>query len=174
MEIILREDVPNLGHTGDVVKVKPGFARNYLFPRGLAVVADRRSVHELEHQKRVLAEKRERERKVSQSQAEGLNRVRLVISARAGESGKLFGSVTNQDVEKGLAEKGFSVDRRRIRLDEPIKTLGEHKITIRLAAGVDAIVTVSVEADGPLAAQEPEATPEASSTTATETTEPNE
>jgi large subunit ribosomal protein L9 len=173
MEIILREDVPNLGHTGDVVKVKPGFARNYLFPRGLAVVADRRNVHELEHQKRVLAEKRERERKTSQTQAESLNRVRLVISARAGESGKLFGSVTNQDIEKALAEKGFPVDRRRIRLDDPIKALGEHKITVRLAAGVDAIVTVSVEADG-LPAQEPEATPASTSITTTEATESKE
>jgi large subunit ribosomal protein L9 len=168
MEIILREDVPNLGHTGDIVKVKPGFARNYLLPRGLAVVADRRNMHELEHQKRVLAEKRERERQASQSQAENLNQVRLTMKARAGEGGKLFGSVTNLDIEKGLLEKGFSVDRRRIRLDEPIKLLGEHRVTIRLAAGVDATVTVTVEADGPLAAEEAESKTE-SATKATET-----
>jgi large subunit ribosomal protein L9 len=157
MEIILREDVPNVGHTGDVVKVKPGFARNYLIPRGLAVVADRKNVRELEHEKRILAEKRERERQTSQSAAQKLSQVRLVIKARAGEEGKLFGSVTNLDIEKGLADAGFSVDRRRIRLNEPIKTLGEHKVTIRLAAGVDASIVVAVEGEATSAA-EPEET----------------
>lgn len=156
MEIILKEDVPNVGHTGDIVKVKPGFARNYLFPRGLAIVADRRSIGEIEHQKRILAEKRERERRASQSIAEGLNQARLTVKARAGEGGKLFGSITNSDVEKGLTEKGFNVERRRIRLDEPIKTLGEHKVVVRLAAGVDATVTVIVEADGPLVGEKAE------------------
>lgn len=167
MEIILREDVPNVGHTGDIVKVKPGFARNYLLPRGLAVVADRRNVGELEHQKRVLAEKRGRERRASELAAESLSKVRLVMKARAGEGGKLFGSVTNLDVEKGLVEQGFAVERRRIRLDEPIKSLGEHKVTIRLAAGVDTTVLVTVEADGPL---EPSASgPDQSATEASET-----
>src|SRR5262245_18823692 len=166
MEIILREDVPNVGHTGDIVKVKPGFARNYLLPRGLAVVADRGNVRELEHQKRVLAEKRERERRASQSVAEGLNQVRLVVAARAGEGGKLFGSVTNLDIERALSEKGFSVERRRIRLDEPIKTIGEHRVTVRLAAGVDAIVIVNVEADGPLLADQTEAKPTGTADTA--------
>jgi large subunit ribosomal protein L9 len=103
MEIILREDVPNVGHTGDIVKVKPGFARNYLLPRGLAVVADRRNVRELEHEKRVLAEKRERERRASQSVAEGLNQVRLAIAARAGEGGKLL-SVTVPDTSEHCGE----------------------------------------------------------------------
>lgn len=161
MEIILREDVPNVGHTGDIVKVKPGFARNYLLPRGLAVVADRRSVGELDHQKRVLAEKRGRERRASEQAAESLGKVRLVVKARAGEGGKLFGSVTNLDVEKGLVEQGFTVDRRRIRLDEPIKSLGEHQVTIRLAAGVDTTIVVSVEADGPLVVEETTAAPKA-------------
>lgn len=160
MEIILKEDVPNVGHTGDVVKVKPGFARNYLFPRGLAVVADRKSVSELEHQKRILAEKRERERQSSQSAAETLNQLRLVITARAGEEGKLFGSVTNLDIERSLSEAGHSVDRRRIRLSEPIKSLGEHKVTIRLAAGVDATITVAVEPDKVTEAEKTEAEPE--------------
>lgn len=167
MEIILREDVPNLGHTGDIVRVKPGFARNYLLPRGLAVVADRRNVGDLEHQKRILAEKRERERRASQSLADGLNQVRLSVKARAGEGGKLFGSITNLDIERGLAEKGFAVERRRIRLDEPLKTLGEHRVTVRLAAGVDATVTVLVEADGPLVAEHAGTEPESRETVAT-------
>jgi large subunit ribosomal protein L9 len=151
MEIILREDVPNVGHTGDVVKVKPGFARNYLLPRGLAVVADRGKVRELEHQKRILADKRERERQASQSLATSLAAVKLLVKARAGAEGKLFGSVTNIDVERALVERGFTVDRRRIKLEEPIKSLGDHRVVVRLAAGVDTAVTVSVEADGDLA-----------------------
>jgi len=148
MEIILREDVPNVGTTGDIVKVKPGYARNYLLPRGLAVVADPRSKRELEHQKRVMAEKKERDQRQAGTLAERLSATRLVLTARAGEEGKLFGSVTNQDIERALSEKGFAVDRRRIRLDEPIKALGEHTVVVRLMAGVDANISVTVEPEG--------------------------
>jgi large subunit ribosomal protein L9 len=147
MEVILREDVADLGSVGDVVKVKPGFARNYLLPRGLAVVADRRNIRALEHQKRLVADKRERDRKQAQSFADQLNNLRLAVKARAGEEGKLFGSVTNLDIEKALAARGFSIERRRIRLEEPIKSIGEHVVPVHLAAGVDARVTVIVEAE---------------------------
>lgn len=147
MEVILREDVPNLGTVGDVVKVKPGFARNYLLPRGLAVLADRRNVHVLEHQKRTLADKRERDRRQAETAAQKLSSARLVLKARAGEEGKLFGSVTNLDVEKALAAQGYTVERRRIRLEEPIKSVGEYKVPIHLGVGVDATVTVVVEAE---------------------------
>ena len=147
MEVILREDVPNLGTVGDVVKVKPGFARNYLLPRGLAVLADRRNVHVLEHQKRTLADKRERDRRQAETAAQKLSSARLVVKARAGEEGKLFGSVTNLDVEKALAAQGYTVERRRIRLEEPIKSVGEYKVPIHLGVGVDATVTVVVEAE---------------------------
>src|SRR5580765_811594 len=99
MEVILREDVPHLGNIGDVVKVKPGFARNYLLPRGLAVVADKRNVGALEHEKRIVAEKRERVLRDAQGQLKKLSELRLVVKARAGEEGKLFGSVTNLDIE---------------------------------------------------------------------------
>src|SRR5215468_7544720 len=145
MEVILREDVANLGAVGDIVKVKPGFARNYLLPRGLAVVADTRNLHVLEHQKRLVADKRERDRRQAQGHAEQLSAVRLTIKARAGEEGKLFGSVTNIDVEKALAAQGFNVERRRIRLEEPIKSIGEHVVPIHLTAGVNTQVTVVVE-----------------------------
>jgi large subunit ribosomal protein L9 len=147
MEVILREDVANLGSVGDMVKVKPGFARNYLLPRGLAVVADRRNIGVLEHQKRLVADKRERDRKQAQSFADRINTLRLAIKARAGEEGKLFGSVTNLDIEKALAAQGFSIERRRIRLEEPIKSIGEHVVPVHLAAGVDARVTIIVEAE---------------------------
>ncbi len=147
MEVILREDVPNLGTIGDIVKVKPGYARNYLLPRQLAVVADRSNVRVLEHQKRVVAAKRERDRKQAETLAQRLTSMRVTIKARAGEEGKLFGSVTNQDIEKALAEQGFTVERRRIRLDEHIKTLGEHVVPVHLSTGVNATVTVVVEAE---------------------------
>jgi large subunit ribosomal protein L9 len=145
MEVILREDVQNLGTVGDIVKVKPGFARNYLLPRGLAVVADRRNVHVLAHQKRIVADKRERDRRHAETAAQKLSSLRVTIKARAGEEGKLFGSVTNIDIEKALAEQGVTVERRRIRLDEPIKSIGEHLIPVHLGVGVDAQVTVVVE-----------------------------
>jgi large subunit ribosomal protein L9 len=147
MEVILREDVPSLGTVGDVVKVKPGFARNYLLPRGLAVVADRRNVHVLEHQKRLAADKRERDRRQAQTVAQQFSSLRLTMKARAGEEGKLFGSVTNIDIEKALADLGFAVERRRIRLEEPIKSIGEHVVPIHLGVGVDAQITVVVEAE---------------------------
>lgn len=148
MEVILREDVPNLGTTGDIVKVKPGFARNYLLPRGMAVVADRRSRAELDHQKRVADEKRERDQRHATVLAERVSSQRLLIQARAGEEGKLFGSVTNIDVERALADRGFTIDRRRIRLEDPIKAVGEYVVPVQLMVGVTANVTVVVESEG--------------------------
>lgn len=145
MEVILREDVSNLGVTGDRVKVRPGYARNFLLPRGLAVVADRRNLGLLEHQQRVANEKRDRERKLSESLAQKLGKVRLTLRAKAGEEGKLFGSVTNHDVELGLRDLGFEVDRRKIRIEEPIRSLGEHPVAIHLSGGLTATVTVIVE-----------------------------
>ena len=147
MEVILTEDVPKLGSIGDVVKVKPGFARNYLLPRGLAVVADPRNLGALEHEKRVAAEKREREQRKADTLSKQLSSVTLTIAAKAGEEGKLFGSVTNIDVEKALSDKGYTVDRRRIRLDEPIKQLGDYSIPVDLPLGVRAVIALSVVAE---------------------------
>jgi large subunit ribosomal protein L9 len=146
MEVILREDVPHLGTIGDIVKVKPGYARNYLLPRGLATIADKRNVRALEHERRLVEEKRRRAVSAAQAMSEKLAAARVVIAARAGEEGKLFGSVTNIDIERALSEQGFAVERRRIRLDEPIKTLGDHRVTVSLAAGVSCDVTVAVTA----------------------------
>lgn len=144
MHVILQEEVANLGTIGDVVRVKPGYARNYLVPRGLAVEANNRNLKQLEHQKRVVADKRLREQKTASAVAEKLSAVALAFSLRAGDEGKLFGSVTNQDVHRALEERGFSIERRRILLDEPIKTLGEHKVTIYVGPDVKASVTVTV------------------------------
>ncbi len=145
MEVILRAEVPNLGKSGDIVKVRPGFARNYLIPRGLAVVADRRNKRLLEHEQRIAAAKYEREKRASEGLAQRLTQMRLVVRVRAGEEGRLFGSVTNLDLERALAEQGVTVERRRIRLEEPIKALGEYTVPVHLPAGVVAHVTVVVE-----------------------------
>jgi large subunit ribosomal protein L9 len=144
MEVILREDVPNLGATGEIVRVRPGFARNYLLPRGMAVIADRRNVRVLNHEQRLAAEKRERDRRNAESLAQRLTATRVKIHARAGEEGKLFGSVTNLDIERALSDLGLEVERRRIRLEDPIKSLGEHVVDVQLSGGVVAHLTVEV------------------------------
>jgi large subunit ribosomal protein L9 len=146
MQVILREDVENLGAIGEVVKVKPGYARNYLVPRGLAVEASVRNLRELEHQKRVIADKRLREQKSAAVVAEKIAGVTLTFALRAGEEGKLFGSVTNQDIHRALAERGFTIERRRILLEEPIKTVGEHSVTVHVGPDTRATVTVTVTA----------------------------
>lgn len=146
MRVILREEVTNLGTIGDVVRVKPGYGRNYLLPRGLAVEANPRNVRELEHHKRVVADKRLREQKTAAAVAERLGDVALTFAMRAGEEGKLFGSITNQDIHHALEGRGFAIERRRILLEEAIKTLGEHRVTINVGPDVKATVSVTVTA----------------------------
>ena len=146
VKLILTEDVESLGYAGDLVSVKPGFARNYLLPQGKAIPATEARVKELEHHKRVIAERVARELKDLQASRDRLEQVELEISARAGEEGRLFGSVTSAQVAEALAEKGFEVERRRIALAEPIKEVGEHKVPIRLHRDLVANVTVRVTA----------------------------
>ena len=146
-EVILREDVPNLGHIGDVVRVRPGYARNYLLPRGLAVDASHRNLRTLEHEKRVLGAKADRQRQAAEGVKSKLDGLTLTVRALAGETGRLFGSVTNLDVERLLSERGFSIDRRRILLSDPIKDLGTHAVVVQIGGGVRATIQVIVEAD---------------------------
>lgn len=148
MEVILREDVPSLGMIGDIVKVRPGYARNYLLPQGLAVPADRRNVEKLEHERRLIEVKKQRERGTYERLATSLGSLRLEIEARAGRGGKLFGSVTNLDVHKLLVEKGFEIDRRRIELSEPIKEIGEFRISVRVGQDISAELRLVVRAIG--------------------------
>jgi len=147
VEVILRDDVPHLGKIGDVVRVKPGYARNFLFPRGLAIEASGKNLRVLEHRKRVIGAKAERERKSADAVAKRLEGMKLSVKARAGEEGRLFGSVTNLDVERLLAEKGFQIDRRRIALDEPIKQLGTFPIVVQVGRDTRATVELTVEAE---------------------------
>lgn len=145
MEVILREDVAGLGIIGDVVKVKPGYARNFLLPRGLAVMADRRNLGQLEHQKRIIAAKKARERGDIEGRAKQIQGLVVETEVRAGKGGRLFGSVTNLDVKKLLDDKGFDIDRRRIELKDPIKTVGEFAVLVKVGQDVTAAVTVVVK-----------------------------
>jgi large subunit ribosomal protein L9 len=144
VQVILREDVPSLGHAGDLVKVKPGFARNYLLPQGKAIVATEASKRELEHQKRVIAEKVRRDRELLDAERKKYDGVVVEIAAQAGEEGKLFGSVTAAQIADALVERGLEIDRRRIDLADPIKSLGEHDVVVRLHRDVTATLKVNV------------------------------
>ena len=144
MEVILKEDIPNVGKMGEVVRVRDGYARNYLLPRGLVLVANKKNLKTYEHQKRVVESQKARVQKHANTLSDKLKDVALVIPARAGEEGRLFGSVTNMDIEKALKAQGVEVERRKIHLAEPIKALGEYEVPIRLTADVQANIKVSV------------------------------
>ena len=146
VQVILNEDLPNLGRPGDVVKVRAGYARNFLLPRKLAVEANPRNLRAFEHQKRLALGKREALRAQALTEKEKIEGLHVTIAARAGEEGKLFGSVTNIDLERALHERGFAIDRRRIVLPEPVKQIGEYNVTVRLQPEVDANLKFSVAA----------------------------
>ncbi len=148
MEVILREDVASLGMIGDIVNVRPGYARNYLLPQGLAVPADRRNVEKLEHERRLIEVKKQRERGTHETLAAALGALKLEIEARAGRGGKLFGSVTNLDVHKLLVEKGFDIDRRRIEMPETIKEIGQFTVCVRVGQDISANIKLTVLAIG--------------------------
>ncbi len=146
VQVILNEDVPELGHTGDVVKVRAGYARNYLLPRKLAIEANPRNLRVFEHQKRIAMQRREAQKSDALKLKDKIDALMLTIPAHAGEEGKLFGSVTNIDIERALRDKGLSVDRRRILLEEPIKQLGEVTVTVKLMPEVEASLKLTVAA----------------------------
>jgi large subunit ribosomal protein L9 len=152
VKLILRESVHALGEAGDLVSVKPGYARNYLIPKGKAILATESRVKEMEHHKRVVSEKVAREMKDLHALKERLEALALEVSARAGGEGKLFGSVTSARICELLAEKGYEIDRRRVDLGDPIKEVGEHAVPIKLHREVVASVKISVHAEGEEAA----------------------
>jgi large subunit ribosomal protein L9 len=154
MEVVLKEDIENLGHMGEVVKVKDGYARNYLLPRGLVVLADKKSLKALAHEQRMIAQRRERLTKEAQGISETLSRVSLEFAVKVGEEGRLFGSVTNMDIEKALKEKGIEVERRRIVLHDPIKQVGDYEVPIRLRPEVMPSIKVKVVSEDQPEAEE--------------------
>lgn len=146
MNIILTETVEGLGKIGDLVNVKPGYARNFLVPQGVAVAANPRNIKELEHNKRQLERKLQKQTQDAELQKAKIEKIACGFTLRAGDDGKLFGSVTTQDIAAKLAEAGIEIDRKKIVLADQIKTLGEHEVTIKLNAGVNAVVKVVVSA----------------------------
>ena len=144
IEVILREDIKTLGRAGEMVRVKPGYARNYLLPQGLAYEATEGNKKRIAAETRVRAARNQAEQTEAERAAATLREVTLTLSGKAGEEGKLFGSITSQDIADALARQGHTVDRRRIELEHPIKTTGTHTVTVRLHPEVHADVRVSV------------------------------
>ncbi len=147
VKVILREAVPSLGAAGDLVGVKVGYARNYLLPQGKALLATESKVRQLEHHKRVVAEKAARDLKDLEALRDRLQSLSLEVTARAGEEGKLFGSVTTANIAELLAGKGFPIDRRKIDLAESLREAGDHVVTIRLGSGLTAEVALKISAE---------------------------
>ena len=146
MKIILNEEVENLGKAGDLVTVADGYGRNYLLPRGLAVLATPRNVKQLDHQKKVVSDRQSKIVNELAKVKQAIERVSVTITAQAGEEGKLFGSVTAMDLAQALAREGIQVDRKRIVLAEPIKHVGDTEVEVRLHPEVIAKFKVSVAA----------------------------
>lgn len=147
MEVILREDIKTLGKAGELVKVKPGYARNFLLPKGLAYEATEGN------RKRIMAESKARDARAAEESSEAramaakLSNVSLDLTRKAGEGDRLFGSITAQDLADALAAQGHTVDKRRIELEHPIKTVGQHTVSIRLHPEVTAEIRVMVVAE---------------------------
>jgi large subunit ribosomal protein L9 len=144
MEVILREDIDNLGNRGQVVKVAPGYARNFLLPRKLAVAATEANKKIVEQERQAHLRKDAKLKNEAEDLSKLLSGVSVTIWQKAGENDQLFGSVTSKDISDALASRNYTIDRRKIQLDEPIKQLGEYKVPVRLHKDVTAEVTVTV------------------------------
>ena len=144
MDIVLRERIEKLGDRGEVVAVKPGYARNYLLPKRKAVLATPHNVRQVEQEKAAAVRREAIEKNESEMLAQQLAEVSLQFTRKAGEQEVLYGSVTSLDIAESLHEKGFEIDRRRIDLEEPLKSLGGHNVPIKLHREVTAVVSVEV------------------------------
>jgi len=138
MQVILTQDVTNLGKAGELVTVKPGFGRNYLVPRGMAVSATVHNKNRLDHEKAVIERRVAKERANATELAAKLNVITLQFERNVGEDEKLFGSVTSRDIQEQLKKAGVEIDHRWVQLDQPVKALGKYDVTVRLTAGVTA------------------------------------
>ena len=144
MRVILKQEVKNLGDAGDIVKVSPGYGRNYLLPRGLAVLANEGTVAQAEHAQKVANAIRRKQMSGAVAMAEKLQETAITIRREAGDDDKLFGSVTNRDVAEALAAEGIEIDRRLIEVADPIRNIGLFTVPVRLHREVDASVRVYV------------------------------
>jgi large subunit ribosomal protein L9 len=144
MQIILREDVPSLGRAGDVVKVSEGYGRNFLLPRKKAIVATPGSLKKLEQEKQVIEAKREKSKKEAEDQAQKIAALTVTLEKQAGEEDKIFGSVSTRDIAAALEGQGIKIDRRLIRIKEPVRAVGEHTVEIHLQHEVVAPLKITV------------------------------
>lgn len=144
VQVILKRDIEHLGRAGELVRVKPGFARNYLVPRAMAVVATRGGIRQVEHEQRDALRQAAKLRKLAEGQAIQIDGLTVEVVAQAGEGDKLFGSVTSRDVHDALSSHGADVDKKKIVLAEPIKSLGDHSVTVKFGSEVTATFTVRV------------------------------
>lgn len=148
MEVILKEDVEKLGHRGDIVKVAEGFGRNFLLPRKLAIEASGANKAVIEQMKAAAVRKSAKEKTGAEALAQQLNDVQLTFERKTGEKDHLFGSVTSSDIATALEAKGFKIDRRKVHLDDPLKSLGEFHVPVKLHRDVTAHVKVTVNREG--------------------------
>lgn len=144
MKVILTRDVKKLGRAGEVVKVADGYARNFLFPRGLAKEATEGNLAELKHEQEIQKKREQEARKLAEGTAEKLKKTPVEIKVKAGESGRLFGSVTSKDIARALKDKGFNIKKKDIQLEENIKSLGTHRILVKLHQDVTGEIIVKV------------------------------
>jgi large subunit ribosomal protein L9 len=148
MEVILKEDVEKLGHRGDIVKVAEGFGRNFLLPRKLAIEASKANKAVIDQMKAAAVRKSAKEKTGAEALAQQLNDVQLTFERKTGEKDHLFGSVTSSDIAAALEDKGFKIDRRKVHLDDPLKSLGEFHVPVKLHREVTAHVKVTVSREG--------------------------
>ena len=146
MKLILKENIEHLGQIGDIVKVAPGYARNYLLPKGLAIEATEKNAKALEHAKRQLAYKKNKSLEAAKNLVAKLEALSIVLTHQAGEEGKLFDSVTNMEIATFLKDNGLEIDRKKIVLAEPIKQLGEYSVPVKVHPEAGATLKVTVSA----------------------------
>ncbi len=144
MEVILNESIESLGKAGDIVNVSDGYARNYLIPKGIAIVANKKNLVQIEKQRAAILERAAKMRQEFEALAEQLEKLELEIPVKVGEEEKLYGSVTTMDIAKAIEDKGYQVDRKKIVLHEPIKALGEYEVPVKLSPDVTATLKVKV------------------------------
>ena len=144
MKVILTKDLDNLGKAGALVEVKPGYGRNYLLPRQLAVAATAKNIRQLDHQKAGILARASKEKQNMTAMAQKLSAIEVRLKRKVGEQNKLFGSVTSKDVHEQLAAQGYQVDRRQVHLPEPLKEVGTHEVEVKLHSEVTAKVKVTI------------------------------
>lgn len=147
MKVILKENVASLGKIGDVIKVSEGYARNFLIPKGLAIEASTKNIKALQHEKKTIENRAAKQKAQAELLRDQLEGMACTVYRKEGEQGKLFGSVTAKDIEKALAENKIDVERKNVVLDEPIKSIGEHQVKIKIYPGITAEIKVVVKSE---------------------------